>query len=77
MVSNSGGNGSDSTRGTGADKETQVEPEALEAGPDSFNQEPGGSAAPDAARGGCMRFGWGCLPILIGVVLAVPAGWLF
>lgn len=34
------------------------------------------AGAPDPERGGCMRLGWGCLP-LIGAVALLPAGLLF
>jgi hypothetical protein len=33
------------------------------------------AGAPDPERGGCMRLGWGCLP-LIGVAALLPAGLL-
>ncbi|HYG48298.1 MAG TPA: hypothetical protein VD846_10205 [Allosphingosinicella sp.] len=38
--------------------------------------EPAGSGTPDPARGGCLKLGWGCLPILPAVML-VPAGMFF
>jgi hypothetical protein len=31
---------------------------------------------PDPARGGCLKFGWGCLPVLLGLML-IPAGLFF
>jgi hypothetical protein len=32
---------------------------------------------PAAERGGCLKLGWGCLPVLAGLSLVLPAGlWL-
>jgi hypothetical protein len=28
-----------------------------------------------ASRGGCLNFGWGCLPVLVGFVVMLPAAW--
>jgi hypothetical protein len=68
-------NAGDPTRGTGPDKITQaVEPD-LDARPDAQANEASDSSAADPARGGCMRFGWGCLPV-ISLLLLVPAGLL-
>lgn len=69
-------NGSDPTRGTGPVKVTEMSPAGLEAPPKALNSEPPGSGMPDPARGGCLKFGWGCLPVLLGFIL-VPAGLLF
>lgn len=69
-------NGSDPTRGTGPDKVTEMSPAGLEAPPDALHSEPPGSIMPDPARGGCLKFGWGCLPVLLGFIL-VPAGLFF
>lgn len=41
-------------------------------GPDTAGSDPG---APDPERGGCMRLGWGCLPLMAAVAL-LPAGLL-
>ena len=69
-----GGRSGDPTRGSGDDKVTEaVEPD-LEGG--NQRAEPAGTNAADPARGGCAGFGWGCLPILIGVLM-LPAGLLF
>lgn len=69
MATNSGG----PDRGTGPDKETTAGPEGLEAPLGSQNTEPSGSNAADPAKGGCMKFGWGCLPVLAAVG-ALPYG---
>lgn len=74
MIDETNGNSSDPTRGAGSDKETQAEPTGFEAPPGAFDQESAGSATPDAARGGCLKFGWGCLPIVAGLIVAIPAG---
>ncbi len=63
----------DPTRGTGADKVTEEAGYGGEAGAPS---EPAGSATPDPAKGGCLRLGWGCLPVLAGAML-LPAGLFF
>ena len=69
-------NGDDPTRGTGPDKVTQaVEPD-LEAPPNAQANEVSRSNAADPARGGCMKFGWGCLPVLASLLI-VPAELLF
>ncbi len=65
----------DPTRGTGPDKVTQAAPPDLEADPLASQTEGQGSNMPDPARGGCMRFGWGCLPVL--VIFAMPVTGLF
>lgn len=70
------GNGSDPTRGTGADKVTEMVPAQLDSPPDALANEPSNSGMPDPARGGCLKFGWGCLPALLGFVL-IPAGLFF
>jgi hypothetical protein len=36
----------------------------------------GDAGAPDPERGGCMRLGWGCLPV-IGLLTVLPAGLWF
>lgn len=65
----------DPTRGTGHDKVTQaVEPD-LEASPNAQANEAPGSNAADSARGGCMGYGWGCLPVTASLLL-IPAGLL-
>ena len=67
----------DPTRGTGPEKVTQAADPGLEAGPYAGDSENPSTNAPDPARGGCMRFGWGCLPVLAGIALLLPAGLLF
>ncbi len=45
----------------------------------SDDRQPGDGAgeAPAATRGGCLKLGWGCLPVWLGLCLALPAGmWL-
>jgi len=66
----------DPTRGTGPEKQTEAGPEGVNAPPGAQDNEPGGSGTPDPARGGCLKFGWGCLPVLLGVML-IPAGLFF
>lgn len=63
----------DPTRGTGADKVTEMVSPGLDAPPHAQDTEPSGSATADPARGGCLKFGWGCLPVLLGFML-IPAG---
>lgn len=70
------GGGSDPTRGTGPDKVTQVSPPGLEAAPHALDTESSQSGMPDPARGGCLKFGWGCLPAMLGLML-IPAGLFF
>ncbi len=70
------GEGSDPTRGTGPGKVTESRPAGLEAPPHALDGEPSGSGMPDPARGGCLKFGWGCLPVLLGLML-IPAGLFF
>jgi len=58
--------------------ETTAGPEGLAAPLRRQNTEPGGSNAADPAKGGCMKFGWGCLPVIVGMA-SLPFGldWLF
>ena len=47
-------------------------------GPDEGIETPSGGEAdntgePDPAGGGCLKLGWGCLPLVAGVVIAVPS----
>jgi hypothetical protein len=70
------GRGSSRTRGTGAEKETVAVDPDLDAPPHAADAEASGSNAPDPARGGCMRLGWGCLPVA-GFLMALPSGLLF
>lgn len=69
-------NGSDPTRGTGADKVTEMQSPGLDAPPHAQDGEPSNSGATDPARGGCLKFGWGCLPVLAAAML-IPAGLFF
>ena len=64
----------DPTRGSGGDKETAATDANLDAGGGSDN-EPAGSATPDPAHGGCLKLGWGCIPVLL--VILIPPGLLF
>jgi hypothetical protein len=66
----------DPTRGTGADKVTEMVQPGLESPPHALDTEPQGSGAADPARGGCLKFGWGCLPVLVGFAL-LPTGLFF
>jgi hypothetical protein len=66
----------DPTRGTGADKVTEMAPPGLDAPPNAQDGEPAGSGAADPSRGGCLKMGWGCLPALLGFML-IPAGLYF
>ena len=76
MASNNGDSGDrDATRGSGAEKETQAQPKGFDAPPGAFDNEAPNSAMPDPARGGCMKFGWGCLPVLVGLTL-IPISFL-
>lgn len=75
-ISDPGANGSDPTRGTGPDKVTEMVPAQAEAPPHALDGEPADSGMPDPARGGCLKFGWGCLPVMLGFVL-LPAGLFF
>jgi len=64
MVSN------DPTRGTGPEKETVAAPSGLEADPGALKTEPPGSNEPDPAQGGCLKMGWGCLPVVALLLLS-------
>lgn len=59
---------SDPTRGTGDEKSTEAVEPGLDAAPDELANEPSDSNAADPARGGCMKLGWGCLPVLLLIV---------
>jgi hypothetical protein len=76
MASNGPNGGNDPTRGTGPDKVTQMEPPGLDSPPRGHENEAAGSGAADPGRGGCLKLGWGCLPVL-AVAMLVPAGLLF
>lgn len=71
-INDPNGNG----RGTGAGEGTEARPPGLDARPHAQDGEPPGSATADPARGGCLKLGWGCLPVL-AVVTLIPAGLLF
>ncbi len=66
----------DPARGTGDEKVTEAVSPGLDAPPGAQNAEPPGSAHPDPTRGGCLKFGWGCLPVAVGIVL-LPTGLFF
>lgn len=69
MATNNRGGTSDSTRGSGPEKLTEAVTPDYEASPHASDTEPSDSNEPDPARGGCMRFGWGCLPVVAGVLM--------
>ncbi len=75
MAINDGGSG-DPTRGSGPEKVTEAQAPGLDAPPHAQDQEPAGAGAADPARGGCMKLGWGCLPLVAGAML-LPAGLFF
>jgi hypothetical protein len=66
----------DPTRGTGADKRTEARATATDGPASGGENEPSDSATPDPAKGGCLKLGWGCLPVLAGLLL-VPVGLIF
>ncbi len=68
--------GGDPTHGTGADKTTEAHAPDFDAPPGENANESPGSATPDPARGGCLKLGWGCLPILGGLML-IPAAFFY
>jgi hypothetical protein len=75
MASHNQGDGSDPTRGSGDDKVTQEVTPDLEAPPgaQTSSTHPGEA---DPAGGGCLKYGWGCLPVVAALVL-IPTGLLF
>jgi hypothetical protein len=76
-INNSGSPGSDPTRGSGPEKVTEAVTSDYDAPPHATDSEPSDSNEPDPARGGCMRFGWGCLPVVAGLLMLPTAGLLF
>ena len=74
MAINSGGD-ADPSRGSGAQKVTTAAASDPEAAPGALANEPADSNVPDPGGGGCLKFGWGCLPVL-AVVVATPASLL-
>lgn len=51
-------------------------------GPDEGIEMPSGgegdhAGTPDPRGGGCLRLGWGCLPVLIGGLLLMPGASIF
>ena len=69
-------NSGDPTRGSGPDKQTQAEDPNLDAPPNAFANESDSSATPDPSRGGCLKFGWGCLPVMASLML-IPVYWMY
>ena len=63
---------SDPTRGSGGDKVTEGTDPDLDGGNGASDNEPAGSATPDPAHGGCLKLGWGCIPVLMLFVLVPP-----
>jgi hypothetical protein len=55
---------------------TEARPPGVDAPPHAQDGEPSGPGAPDPGRGGCLKLGWGCLPVL-AVAALFPAGLLF
>jgi hypothetical protein len=66
----------DPSRGTGPEKITDAVNPDLEAPPSAQTSETSNTSQADPGAGGCMRFGWGCLPVLAGAVL-IPANLLY
>ncbi len=33
----------------------------------------GGVGEPDPAGGGCLKLGWGCLPVMLGAAILLPS----
>jgi hypothetical protein len=79
MTSGDGGSGgtSDPTRGSGPDTTTEAVAPDLDAPAGVQKNEPGGSLEPDPAGGGCLKYGWGCLPMFAGLLVLVPAGIIY
>jgi hypothetical protein len=51
-----------------------------DAGPGEGIETPTGgesdhAGTPDPSGGGCLKLGWGCLPVLVGSALLVPGAW--
>lgn len=65
----------DPTHGSGPDKETVAQSPGFEAAPHALENERGSNAA-DPGRGGCLKLGWGCLPVA-AFLLATPTALLF
>jgi hypothetical protein len=63
----------DPTRGTGPGKTTEAQAPGFDAPPHAQDNEPSDSGPPDPARGGCLKLGWGCLPVVTALML-IPAG---
>lgn len=74
-INKSPGDGSDPTRGSGNEKITEAVPPGSDAPPSALDNEPNDSDAADAGGGGCLKFGWGCLPALL-IVIVMPTGLL-
>ena len=62
----------DPTRGTGDEKVTEAAEPGFEAAPNDLANEPKDSNAADPARGGCLKLGWGCLPVVLLVLAGAP-----
>jgi hypothetical protein len=75
VATNNTGGPSDPTRGSGPEKATEAVTPGYESSPHAQDSEPSDSNEPDPARGGCLRFGWGCLPV-VAAVMMLPAGFL-
>jgi hypothetical protein len=69
-------NGSGPGSGTGSGQGTEERPPGLDAPPHAQDEQVSGAAAADPGRGGCLKLGWGCLPVL-ALAAFLPAGLLF
>jgi hypothetical protein len=76
-INNRDKSSSDPTRGSGPEKITEAVTSDYEAPPHTADSEPSDSNEPDPARGGCLKFGWGCLPVVAGLLMLPSAGLLF
>lgn len=63
----------DPSRGAGPEKVTEASAPGMDAPPHAQENEVPGSGAADPARGGCLKLGWGRLPVVAGLFL-IPAG---
>ena len=66
---------SDPTRGSGDEKITEAAEPGFDDPLGALDNEPSDSNAADPARGGCLKLGWGCLPVLL-IISVMPAGLL-
>jgi hypothetical protein len=50
---------------------TNDDPETIE----DLEPDTGEPVGSGPKRGGCLDLGWGCLPVIVGVFVGVPAIW--